>query len=487
VVKALAIDAPLNDAPILSIGSSERKARAVANAPQIDISRGVPFSSEPTFGHTSPASADASPSTSARASLPQETCYAPGSPLFTPTSEPVDLPCVQESVQPETSLGLPNGYKGFSTAVDTAQVPTAPVPTAPVPTPSLSPPSGSFPLRASDIDVPSLPGPPAFQSSEIAPGFPSLDTSDATSSTPSSFELSPIPGSKLANIIRKRKRGLIADDDYQPATVPDTFPYCTVQDQPSQTMRTAQPASPSLSQSGSVVEVDANQYATSVPPSLLDEIAAAAVAATIRASPGVNVFATAKRARKTPKASKKPPPGKETSFGSLVNPATMGSRPYMPNAQWQGAGMPPLSFTISPSQTNVNAPQAYTSKGPANIATYASPSGPVFYSPCNTNAKQRRVVGPSFTGQPIAHQGAATYPTAGHFPSLALSAAPSFMNTESNNCGIVTPEIQQYATSGLGFIQPPTSNFELPQIPDTWSGAGQNWADAFQAGPCLPL
>ena len=474
MVKALAIDAPLNDA--LSIGSSDRKARAVSNAPQIDISRGVPFSTEPTFGHTSPASADASPSTSARASLPQETCYAPGSPLFTPASETVDLPCVH----PETSLGSPNGHKGCSTAVDTAQVPTAPVPT-----PSLSPPSGSFPLCASDINV--LPGPsaPSFQSSEIAPGFPSPDTSDATSPAPSSFELSPIPGRKLAKIVRKRKRGLIADDDYQPATVPDAC--CTVQDQPFQTTRTAQPASPSLSQSGSVVEVDATKYATSVPPSLLDEIAAAAVAATIRASPGVNVFASAKRARKTSKASKKAPPGKETSFGSSVNPATMGSLPYMPNAQWQGAGMPPLSFTISPSQTNINAPQAYTSKGPANIASYASSLGPVLYGPCNANAKQRRVVGPSFTGQPIAHQGAATYPTAGHFQSMALSAAPSFVNAESNNCGIVTPEIQQYATSGLGFFQPPTPNFELPQIPDAWNGAGQNWADAFQAGPCLPL
>ena len=151
--------------------------------------------------------------------------------------------------------------------------------------------------------------------------------------------------------------------------------------------------------------------------------------------------------------------------------------------------MPPPPFTISPFQANVNAPQGYISKGPANIATYASSSGPASYGLCNTNAKRRRIVGPGFTSQPIARQDAATYPTAGHFQPQAFPAAPSFMN--NHHCGIVTPEIQQYAigdASGLGFIQPPTSNLELPQIPDIWSGAGQNWAgDAFQAGPSLPL
>ena len=431
MVKALVIDAP---------------ARVVTNAPQIDMARSVPPPIEPTIGHASPASADASPSTSARASLPEETWSSLVSPLFTPTSEPVDLPCVQESVQPETSFGLSNGHEEECTTaikpVDTAQVPTAPVPATS---------SGSFPVCASDVDVLSLAGPPA-SSFQSAPEFPSPGTSDATSSSPSSFELSPIPGSKLANITRKRKRGLVADDDYQPATVPDAFPCCAVQDQ-------------SSSQSGSAVEADANKYATSVPPSLLDEIAAAAVAATIRASPGVNVFASAKRARKSSKASKKPPPRQETSFGSPAGP-------YMPNAQWQGVGMPPSSFAIPPSQ-------AY---GPANIASYASSSGPALYGPNNTNTKRRRAAGPSFTGRPLVHQdAAATYPTAGHFQPQALEVAPSFMNAGSSNCGIVTPEIQQ--TSGLGFIQPPTSNWDLPPIADTWSGACQNWADALPCGP----
>ena len=462
VIKALAIDASLND--VLSLESSEEKARAATNASQIDVSRAVPFSNEPTFGRTSPASANASPPSPPHAALPEETVSAPGSPLFTPTSEAVDLPRVQELVQPKTLLDLPDGGEECST-VDAAQVSTSPAPIA-----SLSP-LGSLPVRAADIDVLSLLGPPSFQSSEIAPDLPSPGTSDATASLPSSSELSPIPGSKLANIIRKRKRSLIVHDDYQPAPVSDA---------------------------DSVVEVDApytvgNKYATSVPPSLLDKIAAAAVAATIRASPGVNVFAApynANRARKTSKASKKAPPNRRSSMNSA-------STGYMPNtfpdqAQWQVAGMPPQTSMFPPPLASVDTPQVYINEGSQNNATYAPSSGlapPALYGPSDTNAKRMRVVGPSFSSQPMALQGAGTsqtmFPTAGHFQSASPPLQQAFINTESNSFGhygIVAPEIQQYANSALGldFIQSPTLNFELPQIPDDWSGAGQNWTDPSQ-------
>ncbi|KAF8346372.1 hypothetical protein F5887DRAFT_961552 [Amanita rubescens] len=494
IVKALAIDAPLVDAPVLF--SSEKKASIATNASQVDASQSVPFSNEPALRHASPVPADASPSTSACASSPEETYSTPGSPLFTPISGPVDLPCVQEWTQPETPPSLPDGREEFTTIIEPVDIAQVPTPLALVTTQSSL--SGSFPVFAADIDILSLPGPSAssFGPSEVAPDFPSPGIEDATALS-SSFELGPIPSSQLT---RKRKRSFIAYDDYQPETFSDAVqvqdPVSVVPLAPSPATETVHPTFPSLSEIDPVVQVDVpptaavNRYATSVPPSLLDQIAAAAVAATIRASPGVNVFAApcnANQVRK-PRASKKSSP-----LATFSMPPQLYTTNAFPDP---AAGVPPPMFAVPPTHTS----QAHISNG----ASYPSSSAlapPIFYGPGNTGAKRRRVAGLGFAGEPIARQGAATcqsrgFPTASDVQAQTLWGT-SFMNPEPDNfghCGIVTP--QYAAGSSMGFstqYQASTSNMALPQVSDNWNGnlpiVGQMTGPHFwELGPSsLPL
>ena len=467
IVKALAIDAPLVDAPALF--SSEKKANIATKASQVDASQSVPFSNEPALYHASPAPADAPPSPSACASSLEETCSTPGSPLFTPISEPVDLPCLQELTQPENPPGLPDGREECTPAiepVDAAQVPT-PVMTQS----SLSLPSGSFPVFAADIDILSLPGPSAssFEPSEVAPDLPSAVVEDATAS----FELPPIPDSQLTNITRKRKHSFIAYDDYQPVMFPDAFqvqdPASVAPFAPPPATNAVQPVFPPLSESDPVVQVDippttaGNRYLTSVPPSLLDQIAAAAVAATIRASPGVNVFAAPCNSNQV----RKPRASKKSSTPSMP------PQPYTTNAfPDRAARMPRPMFAVPPSQVDVHPSQARISY-PSSSAL----APPVLY---NTGTKRRRIAGLGFTGEPISRHGAAStsqlrgFPIADDFQAQPLwgTGNQAFMNDNFGHT--ITPDMQQYGATAGDFstqyhYQASTSNMTPPQISDNWN------------------
>ncbi|KAK2467559.1 hypothetical protein APHAL10511_000414 [Amanita phalloides] len=428
--------------------------------------------------------APASPATSGSATLGASNASDPASPLFTPVLETVNPLEALGAVQTKFADNLPDDeVQHVETARQDASVYHAPV---------ASLPSGLFPVRAEDIDILSR-SVPSFNANTPDTTSPFVKVTDATTST--SFDLSPIPGSRLINITRKRKRSLIVRDD-----APEASPPAKEEAQPT-------PLSAQHNTTSTRTTVPPNENSSGVSLELLDQIAARAVAATIRASPGTNVFAAkpyTKQARKA-KAPRNQFSG-QRPFSYNASPYT--AAPEMPiaqntgmqsnafPAQWHPAGMPAASNPMIPAgfpQTNVYAQQAYIANAMPQAPNAWSPSlvPPGFYGPsANMNGSLR---GQTLNDQPMAGQMAGNYPpqafpASGTFRALPFpvprnsSTVPpfnnqAFMNAQAANMrrmlsllysqGMATRQVQQPVTSSnqFGFTGPSFSNAQpQPQM-----------------------